>query len=58
MLEFWSKKESEWEVSFEPTNEFPPMVRVTLGVGHSADKSDAPYDLIIRTVAIPSVAHQ
>lgn len=57
MLEFWSTQEDDWVVSFEKTNEFPPMVRITLGVGHSAEHSDAPYDLIVRTVSIPSVPH-
>jgi hypothetical protein len=45
-------------VSFDPTNDFPPMIRVTLGVGHSPNKPDVPYDLIVRTVAMASVAHQ
>jgi prepilin-type N-terminal cleavage/methylation domain-containing protein len=57
MLEFWSPQDDDWVVSFDPTNQFPPLVRVTLGVGHSADHPDSPYDIIVRTVAIPSVAH-
>lgn len=57
MLEFWSVKDNDWEVSFDPTNQFPPMVRISLGVGHSREHPDAPYDLIVRTVAMPSVAH-
>jgi prepilin-type N-terminal cleavage/methylation domain-containing protein len=57
MLEFWSPKDNDWVVSFEPTNMFPPMIRVTLGVGHAPDNPDVPYDLIIRTVAMPAVAH-
>ncbi|HEX4122287.1 MAG TPA: prepilin-type N-terminal cleavage/methylation domain-containing protein [Verrucomicrobiae bacterium] len=57
MLEFWSPQDDDWVVSFDPTNAFPPMVRVTLGVGHSADHPDSPYDVIVRTVAIPSVPH-
>jgi hypothetical protein len=56
MLEFWSVKDSEWEVSWDPTNQLPPMVRVTLGCGHPANDPDVPYDLICRTVAIPSAA--
>ncbi|HUD49469.1 MAG TPA: prepilin-type N-terminal cleavage/methylation domain-containing protein [Candidatus Baltobacteraceae bacterium] len=57
MLEFWSKENGDWEVSFDPTNAFPPLIRVTLGVGHSAEHPDAPYDVIVRTVAMASVAH-
>jgi hypothetical protein len=52
MLEFWSPADNDWVVSWEPTNEFPPMVRVTLGCGHSAREPDAPYTLIVRTVAM------
>jgi len=36
---------------------FPPMIRVTLGVGHSEKDPDVPYDLIVRTVAMPALAH-
>jgi prepilin-type N-terminal cleavage/methylation domain-containing protein len=57
MLEFWSDKDGDWVVSFDPTNQFPPMVRVTLGVGHSDAHPDVPYDVIVRTVAMPSLSH-
>ncbi len=57
MLEFWSPPDGDWVVSFDPTNEFPPAIRVTLGVGHSAEHPDVPYDIIVRTVAMASVAH-
>ncbi len=56
MLEFWSTQDGEWEVAWDPTNQLPPMVRVTLGCGHPANNPDVPYDLICRTVAIPSVS--
>jgi Prokaryotic N-terminal methylation motif len=56
MLEFWSVQNGEWEVAWDPTNQLPPMVRVTLGCGHSASNPDLPYELICRTVAIPSVS--
>lgn len=57
MLEFWSPQDDDWVVSFDPTNQFPPLIRVTLGVGHSAEHPDVPYDVIVRTVALPSGAH-
>lgn len=57
MLEFWSPQDNDWVVSYDPTNTFPPMIRVTLGVGHPENNPDVPYDLIIRTVAMPSVSH-
>jgi len=56
MLEFWSTQDGEWEVAWDPTNQLPPMVRVTLGCGHSASNPDLPYNLVCRTVAIPSVS--
>jgi len=57
MLEFWSARDGEWVVAWEPTNAFPPMIRVTLGCGHSSEHPDVPYNLICRTVAMPSSAH-
>lgn len=57
MLEFWNVQDQQWEVSFDPTNAFPPMVRVTLGVGHPADNPDVPYDVMVRVVAMPAQAH-
>lgn len=58
MLEFWSVQDGEWEVSWDVTNQLPPMIRVTLGCGHPANSPDVPYNLICRTVAMPSTAHQ
>lgn len=57
MLEFWSEKDNDWVVSWDATNQLPKAVRVTLGVGHSADHPDAPYDLIVRTVALPATQY-
>jgi len=57
MLEFWSVDNNEWEVSWDVTNALPPMVRVTLGCGHSANNPDVPYNLVCRTVAMPCTAH-
>jgi prepilin-type N-terminal cleavage/methylation domain-containing protein len=57
MLEFWSPQDNDWVVEWDPTNSFPPLVRVTLGVGHSAEHPDVPFDVIVRTVAIPSKDH-
>lgn len=57
MLEFWSEQDGDWAVSLDTTNAFPPMIRVTLGVGHPAGRSDVPYDLIVRTIAMPAKAH-
>ena len=57
MLEFWSVQDDQWETSFDVTNQLPVMVRVTLGVGHPADNADVPYDLVVRTVAMPAQAH-
>ena len=57
MLEFWSPADNDWVVSFDPSNAFPLAIRVTLGVGHSEQHPDVPFDVIVRTVAMPSVAH-
>jgi prepilin-type N-terminal cleavage/methylation domain-containing protein len=57
MLEFWSNQDSQWETSFDLTNDFPPLIRVTLGVGHPLNNPDVPYDLIVRTIAMPCQPH-
>jgi hypothetical protein len=57
MLEFYSTNQGEWVVSFDPTNDFPPLVRVTLECGHSAEHPDVPYEVIVRTVAMPCTTH-
>jgi prepilin-type N-terminal cleavage/methylation domain-containing protein len=57
MLEFWSDKDNDWETSLDTTNAFPPMIRVTLGVGHPAGRSDEPYDVMVRTIRMPALAH-
>ena len=59
ILEFWDAKQNDWETSFEPTNQFPPLIRVTLGVGHAGDAGDnnTPFALITREVAMNTVAH-
>ena len=57
MLEFWSVRDADWVVAWDQTNQFPPLIRVTLGCGHSTEHPDVPYNLICRTVAMPSVAH-
>jgi hypothetical protein len=57
MLEFWSTNQNDWVVSFDPTNQFPPMIRVTLGCGHSPEHPDVPYEVIVRTVPMPSASH-
>ena len=60
MLEFWSPQDNDWVVSFDPTNKLPPVVRVTLGVGHSADHPDVPFDVTGRGITVDDaiMAHQ
>jgi type II secretory pathway pseudopilin PulG len=57
VLEFWSTNQNDWVVSFDPTNQFPPLIRVTLGCGHSAEHPDSPYEVIVRTIAMPCLPH-
>jgi hypothetical protein len=57
MLEFWSEKDGDWAVTWNLTNQLPRLIRISLGVGHSERHPDVPYDLIVRTVAIPAQAH-
>jgi hypothetical protein len=56
-LDFWSPKDGDWMTEFLFTNEFPPMIRVTLGIGHSGRDGTIPYDLISRVIPMPILAH-
>jgi prepilin-type N-terminal cleavage/methylation domain-containing protein len=56
-LEFWSPTDSEFKTEFLPTNQIPPMVRVTLGIGHVANAPNVPLELMTRVVAMPVKAH-
>jgi prepilin-type N-terminal cleavage/methylation domain-containing protein len=58
VLEFWSPKEDDWLTDFELTNEVPPMIRVTLGTGHSTRDPRIPLDIVSRVVVPNTVAHQ
>ena len=49
-LEFWSPNDNEFKTEFLPTNEIPPMVRVTLGIGHVANDPTVPLEIISRVV--------
>jgi type II secretory pathway pseudopilin PulG len=58
VLEFWSPKDDDWLTDFLKTNEVPPMIRITLGTGHSAHDSRMPVEIISRVVVPNTVAHQ
>jgi hypothetical protein len=57
VLEFWSLKEDDWLTEFLKTNEVPPMIRVTLGTGHSARDPRMPLEIISRVVVPTPLAH-
>ena len=56
-LEFWSVKEGDWEQEWDDTNTIPPLIRVTLGVGHAGNDANTAFALITREIAPPAVAH-
>ena len=57
VLEFWSPKEDDWLADFLKTNEVPPMIRITLGTGHSPRDPSVPFEVIQRIVVPPVMAH-
>ena len=57
ILEFWDVKENDWETSYEPSNQLPAMIRITLGVGHAGNDDNTAYALITREVAMAAAAH-
>lgn len=58
VLEFWSPKDDDWLSEFLKTNEVPPMIRITLGTGHSARDPRIPFEVIQRVVVPPTLAHR
>jgi type II secretory pathway pseudopilin PulG len=56
VLEFWSPKDEDWLTEFTKTDEVPPMIRITLGTGHSAHDAKIPFEVISRIVAPPALA--
>jgi prepilin-type N-terminal cleavage/methylation domain-containing protein len=58
VLEFWSPKDDDWLADFDKTNEVPPMIRVTLGTGHSAKDPRVPIEVVSRVVRPIAVAHK
>ncbi len=57
VLEFWSPKEDDWLADFTKTDEVPPMIRITLGTGHSPHDPKLPFEVIQRVVVPPVQAH-
>lgn len=51
-MQFWDKKEGQWDDEWTQTNQIPQMVKFTLQIG------DSSQDEITRVVAIPSLAVQ
>ncbi len=58
VLEFWSPKDEDWLSEFLKTNEVPPMIRITLGTGHSPQDARLPFEVIQRVVVPPVLAHK
>ena len=56
-LEFWSPTEEDWMTEFGATNDFPPMIRITIAVGHNAIDPSIPYEIITRVVSMPAFPH-
>ena len=56
ILEFWSEQQGDWETSWDETNKIPPLIRVTLGVGHTGDDR-TPFALVTREIAPPASSH-
>jgi len=56
-LEFWSIKDNDWEQEWDETNTIPPLIRVTLGVGHAGEDKSTSFALITREIAPPATPH-
>lgn len=54
-LNFFDPRKGEWLEEWIYTNQLPPIVRLTLGIGHGARGSKVPDELICRVVRLPAV---
>jgi hypothetical protein len=57
-LEFWSPTENDFLTEFLATNDLPPLVRVTLGVGHLTSDPSVPFEVVTRVISLPVRPHQ
>jgi hypothetical protein len=56
MFEFWDDQKKDYVTEWAKTNQLPKLVRVALGVGTVGNNSQAPQDLVTRTIAMPCTA--
>jgi hypothetical protein len=54
VLEFWDQRKKAWTDQLLTTNQLPPIIKVTLGVGSTRTPGVA-AELMARTIAIPSL---
>jgi prepilin-type N-terminal cleavage/methylation domain-containing protein len=52
-FEFWDLQKRDWVEDWIYTNQLPRLVRMTLGLGQTRNRSE-PHDLVSRIVALPS----
>ncbi|MBI5385560.1 MAG: prepilin-type N-terminal cleavage/methylation domain-containing protein [Verrucomicrobia bacterium] len=55
MFEFWDDQKKEYVAEWAKTNQLPHLVRVAVGLG-KMQNSQAPQDLVTKTVAMPAMA--
>ena len=55
LLEYWDVRQSEWATDPPPTNQLPPLVRITLGISSALDAS-VPPEVVTRIVRIASAS--
>jgi prepilin-type N-terminal cleavage/methylation domain-containing protein len=56
MFEFWDERKKEYTSDWAASNALPKIVRVALGLGSAGRNSQAPQDLVTRTIAMPCMA--
>lgn len=55
-LDFYDMRKDEWLDEWKYTNQLPKLVAVTLGLGKAKGFGSKPQDVVMRIVAIPSMA--
>jgi hypothetical protein len=55
VVECWNTNKMQWDTEWIDTNSLPPLVRVSLQLGSSADSGSETTLSITRLIALPSI---
>lgn len=54
-LEFWDRRRGDWAPEWLLTNQLPEMIRLTIGLGQSANNRSVPDQVVTKLIRLPSL---